>query len=989
MPALASASAIRLRTGTSGGIESAVMDTSRHIRRSSGVLVAVFALGRATGTDLSAHSPPIVLSRPVTVTAAVRSRYVGVLPTWRRVAPVGTIVSTPNFPTRVLGVGTHVLVLANGATPYQTVTWYDRDLRRRARLAAFSRSAPARSTVASSRNGMTQAIDPRHPGASGTVYSPAQAAKPRAGEALATARAERSARTVPTTVVSHSDLFQGIAAGEDGTVYTTGGDSDRVLALRLDAGRVNVVRRYPLQWQAFPRNQYPYTYQGHHGKAPYHFFPDSVAVGPNGRHVYVTGMLSNSLARIDVRTGRTRYVNVGAYPFAVVLADQGRRLAVSNWAGRGVTILDRRSMKVLGVVPTGPAQGPHTVAAGVHPTAMVAMPRGPDLWVANANDDTVVEIDTRSLEAVRVIADQPYSGAPPGSYPDGLAVADGDLFVANAGNDDVAVFDAATGSSLGLIPTGWYPSALTIAHRALYVVAAKGFGTGPNRHWQYIGNMMHGLLQKVPLDGLRLALPGWTREALANDDFAAAERRAVAARSAHTADFLHRHIRYVVFVLRENKTFDEDLGDYRAAGRWADPRFDLYGPQELPNLYHWAATEALFANFMADGEVTAQGHQWTDGASDSDVVQRLWPAYYSGRGLNWNAGPGGTGPLTSAASDRHDPYEYARRRLGAFANPWISYPARLYLFNDLLAHHVSFEDFGENLTRARDGVIRNALLEHVDQTYPGWDRMIRDDDRVAAAIAWLRTHRGDAFPHFIFIWLPDDHTAGATPCYYSPDYYVADNDHATAQLLHYLAGTHEWAHMVVFLDEDDAQSGADHLDAHRTLGLAMGPWVKSGTLDTQPLSQVNVVRTIEAVFDLPAMSQWDANADVISGIWRATPRLDPMPVLPMQVPAQFNRGHCSDRRLLRREAGATGHVLTQAWLRRHRAPHGETAAIAAGQRYTPTSILKVAGPEQMRQEWIATQGAGRYRAFQRFVRAYAASRGDTVAAYEANDGDLR
>ena len=966
------------------------MRNATHSPRRSGVLiVAVFALGRAAGADTPARTPPSALSEPVTVTAAVRSLYTGVLPTWRRVAPVGTIVSTPNFPTRVLGVGAHVLVLANGATPYQTVTWYDRDLRQRARLAAFSRSAPARATIASSQNGLTQAIDPRHPDAGGTVYVPAQASTPRMVEARATARTERSATAVPTTIASHSDLFQGLAAGEDRTVYATGGDSDQVLALRIVGGRVTIVRRYPLRWQAFPSDQYPYTYQGHHGSRPYHFYPDSVAVDPNDHYLYVTGLLSNSLARIDLRTGRTRYVNVGPYPFAVVLADQGRRLVVSNWAGRGVTILDRRTLKVQGVVATGPDQGPHTVAAGVHPTAMVAMPRGPDLWVADANDDTVVEIDTRSLATVRVIADRPYAGAPPGSYPDALAVANGDLFVANAGNDDVAVYDVATGAPLGLVPTGWYPSGLTVANRTLYVVSAKGFGTGPNRHWQYIGNMMHGLLQAVSLRGLSRALPGWTRESLANDGFDAVERHALARRNSRTAAFLRRHVQYVVFVLRENKTFDEDLGDYRPAGRWADPRFDLYGPKELPNLYHWAATEALFANFMADGEVTAQGHQWTDGASDSDVVQRLWPAYYSRRGLNWNAGPGGTGALTSDPRDRHDPFEYSRKRLGAFANPWISYPERLYLFNDLLAHHVSFEDFGENLTRARDGVIRNALLAHVDRTYPGWDRMIRDDDRVSAAISWLRAHPGSAFPHFVFIWLPDDHTAGSSPCYYSPDYYVADNDRATARLLHYLAGTREWTHMVVFLDEDDAQSGADHLDAHRTLGLAIGPWVKSGTLDTEPLSQVNIVRSIEAVFDLPPMSQWDANAEVISGIWRAAPRADPMPVSPMRVPVQFNRGHCSDRRLLRRQAGATGHVLTQAWLERHRAPHGETTTVAADQRYTPTSILKVGGPEQMRQEWIATEGAHRYRAFQRFVRAYAVSRGDAVASYEANDGDLR
>jgi YVTN family beta-propeller protein len=926
----------------------------------------------------------------VKITASNASHYAGVLPTWRDVTPVGRLISTPNFPTKVLRVAGHVLVLANGATPFQTVTWYGADLRRQVRLAAFSGLAPDRETVITAAKGSAKALDPRHTGAAGWVYSTNQPERVRVAEAKSTVRVEENPQAIPTAIASHSDLFQGLAAAKNGVVYATGGESDEVLALHLSASGVTVVRRYLLQWQSFPKDQYPYTYQAKHGRKPYHFYPDSVAVGPSDLHLYVTGMLANSLARINIRTGKTQYVNVGSFPFAVILADGGRRLAISDWAGRGVTIVDRSTFKVLGTVPTGPALGPRTAAAGVHPTAMTAVARSPYIWVADANDDALVEVNAQALKAVRVIADSPYPDAPPGSYPDALTAAGGKLYVANAGNDDVAVYDIATGRRLGLIPTGWYPSSLTVGHRHLYVVAAKGFGTGPNLQWQYIGDMMHGLLQSVPLRDMSRNLPAWTHAVLRDDDFLPAQRHALAEENARASSLLRKHIHYVVFILRENKTFDEDFGDYQAAGSWANPHFDLYGPRELPNLYTWAAHNTLFTNFMADGEVTAQGHQWTDGASESDVVQRLWPEIYSHRGLIWNAGPGGNGALHPNAPGSHDPFEYVRKRLGDFTNPWISYPQRLYLFNDLLAHHISFEDFGEDITRARDGVIRNALLSHVDRTYPGWDRMILDTSRVAAAISWLKAHPDRAFPHFIFIWLPDDHTAGQKPCYYSPDYYVASNDHATAQFLHYLAGTPEWGQMVVFLDEDDAQSGADHINAHRIPGLAMGPWVKSGNLDKQPLSQLNIVRTIEAALDLPAMSQWDANARVISGIWRKTARRDSMPVRAMEVPPQFNSGKCIHRLLLRREAGAAGHPLTTRWLRRHTDPHGTgSMPLDASQRYTPTSILKVAGPEQLRQEWIASKGARSYLAFLRYLRAYAAVHGNTVASYEANDGQTR
>jgi len=949
----------------------------------------VLGLGAALATATAAAAAgPALVAQPVQITAANRDEYTGILPTWRRVTPVGTVVSTPNFPTQVAVADGRVAVLANGATPFQTITWFDGDLTRLARFAALSKAVPPKRVAFATPGGTAIAIDPAHTGAAGTAYTTAQTASVLQQEAEDSLKAEANPKPVPTTALGKADLFQGLVAGPDGRWYATGGAADAVYALQEHQGKVRVLRSYPLHWQSFPKDQYPYVYQGDHRQKPWLFYPDSVVLGPKDEHLYVTGMLANSLARIDLATGKTDYLNVGPYPFAVVLADRGQRLVVSDWAGDGVTVVDRQSFRVLGRVRTAPPLGPHSLAAGAHPTAMVAAKDGADVWVADANSDAIVEIDAETLKPVRVLADSPYPDAPPGSYPDALALANGKLFVANAGNDDVAVFDAHSGKAEGLIPTAWYPTALAVQGHELYVTAGKGFGTGPNLQWQYIGNMMHGLLQKVDLDELPQKLPRWTEMALTDDGFSAAQRSALAAQNEKTSAFLRQHIHYVVFILRENKTFDEDLGDYREAGAWANPHFDLYGPRELPNLYHWAAHNALFANFMADGEVTAQGHQWTDGASDSDVVQRLWPEYYSSRGLLWNAGPGGSSSLTPGAPGSHDPYQYNRRRLGHYTNPWMSYPERLYLFNDLLAQHVSFEDFGENLSRSRDGVIRQALLAHVDATYPGWDRMLLDTTRVRAAIRWLQAHPGQKFPHFLFIWIPDDHTAGAAPCYYSPDYYVADNDHATAELLHYLAGTPQWRHMAVFLTEDDAQSGADHINAHRSFALAMGPWVKRGDLDTEPLSQVNIVRTIEAIFGLPPMSQWDANASVISGIWRDSPRRDPMPVLPMQVAVQFNGGKCSRRLLLRREAGATGHILTPAWLKAHTDPHGAELALDAATRYTPTSLLKVSGPEQLRQEWIASKGKQSYRDFLAYLQRYAAAHGTTVASYVANEGKL-
>ncbi len=911
------------------------------IARNGAVLLATMGI---------CHARPVQNTRDVTSATCINSAnavlFMHTLPTGRVAGPVGCINGTANFATAVLAHGHTVYVLANGATNAQTISLYDaQNLRREQQIAAY-----------------------------------------RPGHGPQTAR--------PALVIPRQSFFQGLALSADGDIYAAGGATNDVAAFRVRNGHPELLRRYALHWQPFPQAQYPYHYQGHHAGKPRRFYPDAIVPGPHGKHLYVTGMLANSIARINLRTGHTLYRNVGPYPYAATLADHGHRLAVSLWASNSVAIVDPRTLKVLGRVAVGPGATATDRAAGVHPTAVAALRHSALLFVTLANADRVAEIDTRTMRLVRILNDSPYPGAPPGSYPDALAMRRGHLFVANAGNNDIAVFNLRTGKPEGLIPTGWYPTAITATAHTLYAVAAKGLGSGPNVEHQWVGNMMNGLIQKIPLADLDRHLARWTRLALRHDGFTAAERAGRARENRRIGAFLRRHIHYVVFILRENKTFDEDLGDYRAAGSWADPRLDLYGPRELPNLYALAGRYTLFAHFMADGEVTAQGHQWTTGASDSDFVQRTWPEYYSDRGLVANPGwtqsliPGGasgTGGMPLGADDPYAIYQDLSV-LGKWSNPWVSYPGRLFLFNDLLAHRVSFEDFGEFVSRSRAGTISQAMKAHLAVSYPGWDRMILDTLRVRLAIRWLKEHPGRAFPHFIYIWLPDDHTAGREACYYSPDYYVANNDYATARFIHYLSRTPQWRHMVVFLTEDDAQSGADHINAHRTFALAISPWIRRGRIETHAYSQVNILKTTEEILGLPPLSQWDQNAAVFSGIWSRTPDFAPAPVLPIRVPVRFNAGACTNYTLLRREAGAVGHVLSPRWYRSHTGVHGRHLPPPL-EAYAPTTLLKVPGDVQMRQEWIATKGRASYQRVQRYVARLAARHHAPGVAFEAADGD--
>ncbi len=907
---------------------------------SRGVMVGAL-LAAVTLAGCSAAGNPAVHAGATASHGALKSLagVTHVIATGRRISPVGQLAATANFPSSVVRADGAAFVLSDGASHTQSVVRFEAQTLARQGVVAGLRGRGGGKTVA------------------GVVTIPRQ------------------------------NFFQGLASGPGRMLYAAGGDSDTLLALQASGDGLTVLKRYPLRFHPFPETQYPYWYQGLH-VGTRHFFPDGVAISAHGRYAYVTGLLSNAVARINLRTDAVRYGNAGAYPFAPVLADHGRRLVVSDWGGCGVTVLESRTLRTLGRVCVGPKTGPDNTDPGVHPTAIVAVPGGSRVLFTASNLDEVVEVDVRTLRVVRVIDDSPYRHAPPGSYPDGLAVHAGRVYVANAGNNDVAVFSLASGRALGLIPTAWYPTGVAAGRHALFVVSAKGMGSGPNLLHQWVGDMMHGVLQRVPYVQMSTKLAQFTTVARADNGFGRAVRARRARRNAELARRLRRHIRYVVVILRENKTFDEEFGKFKGAGPWADPHLALYGPRELPNLFGYARRNALFVNFYADGEVTAQGHQWMTGASDSDFVQRTWPQYYSGRGLVGNpgwtqslvpasrgTGPSGSGPVGGKKVEAN-PYSDSidLSVLGRWSNPWIAYPQRLYLFNDLQAHHVSFEDFGEFISRSEAGVIPRALRAHVAGRFPGWDRMTLDTERAHVAVKWMRRHARH-LPHFMYIWLPDDHTAGRAPCYYTPDYYVANNDQATAQIIHYLSTTAQWKHMAVFITEDDAQSGADHIDAHRTFAVALGPWVRRTHVTTR-YSQVNILRTVEAIFKLPPLSQWDANAAVIDGIWRHTADADVEPVQVPRVPVAFNPGACRNHAL----SGRAAALREPPALARASGP-----LPPSGEWYTPTSLLKVPGREQMRQEWIASKGRASYRRTLQYLRSWAQAHHAPLSQYVAND----
>ena len=395
----------------------------------------------------------------------------------------------------------------------------------------------------------------------------------------------------------------------------------------------------------------------------------------------------------------------------------------------------------------------------------------------------------------------------------------------------------------------------------------------------------------------------------------------------------------------------------------------------------------LCVNFYMDGEVTAQGHQWTTAAEDSDYVQRTWSMYYSGRGIA--SSPGWTQDLRPSpydaktgfnGGDNPYPEDINLSQLKHWSNPWISYPGGMFIFNDLLINHVSFMNFGEFVARNQAGKISAAMVKHIGKPYPEWNRFILDTDRAQVVHTFIAAHKNN-LPHFMYIWLPDDHTAGRSPGYYTPQYYVANNDLATGQIVAQLSRTPEWKHMAIFITEDDAQSGADHIDAHRSFAVIVSPWIKPGVLITHRYSQVNLMRTIEAITDVPPMSQWDANAQVLSGIWTRHPNFAPYQVQGIRVPVQYNPGKLWPGEQQRRNAGQTGHWLSPRWLK----SHPGAAATVGDSDFTPTQLMKVPGPEQMRQEWIAVKGKASYLRVMAYLRQLAKAQHKPLTHYIASD----
>jgi YVTN family beta-propeller protein len=563
------------------------------------------------------------------------------------------------------------------------------------------------------------------------------------------------------------------------------------------------------------------------------------------------------------------------FPYACALDEARDRLYVSLWAQAAIAVID---LKTRTVARTFPVED--------HPNELLLSASGRLLYVANANRNTVSVVDTATGQLTETLLASLYPDLPPGATPDGLALSpDGTLlFVANATIDAVAVFDVAQpgrSRSLGLIPTGWYPTAVRVTPdgRRLLVANGKG-GTakanpgGPQPgvkakgKVEYIGDLLTGTLSIITLpkrEQLEEQLKAWTLQALRNSPL----HPDLGVSAVHPAGNPIPEkpgdacpIRYCIYVIKENRTYDQILGDIPEGN--GSPALCLFPEAVTPNHHRLAREFVLLDNFYVDAEVSADGHEWSMAAMASDFVERSWP-------------------LT-----------YGHNKSGKFAYPSeghfeIAHPSSGYLWDQALSAGVSYRSYGEfvdNGKHANDPCTsRVKTLEgHFDPRYRSFDLDYPDARRVDEYLGELKGFEaaGD-MPRLQIVRLPSDHTSGTLAGKPTPTAYLAENDQALGRFVEALSHSSFWPRTAIFVLEDDAQNGPDHVDAHRSPAFVISPYTRRHSVDSTMYSTSSMLRTMELILGLKPMTQYDAAAAPMYGAFAATADAAPYAALPAQV----------------------------------------------------------------------------------------------------------
>ena len=594
-------------------------------------------------------------------------------------------------------------------------------------------------------------------------------------------------------------------------------------------------------------------------------WPAGIAVSADGTRLYVAANLADQLLVVDAATRKLlNTIPVGHRPYGVALNQAGTLAYVTNWGGAGVT-----------VVNTGTGAVMATLSTGLHPTTVAVNPTSGELYVANTDSDSVSVVGQTGSQVLRTIDLHPYAGAPVGASPDGLAISpDGaTLYVGNAGDNDVAVVQLGPAGStagvdrvLGLIPTGWYPAGLALRGNVLFAVNMYGLGVGAVAPGQYIGAMMQGSLSMIPVPNSN-QLGVYTAEVTVNDRFSGLTA-GVSGNPIPATIGGSSPIRHVIYVMKENRTFDQVLGDLGKGN--GDPSLEMFPSSVTPNQHALASRFVTLDNFYTDGAVSADGWSWSTEAYANTYVDKNWPPDYGIYGR---------------------PYDF-----GGFGNDETAglpgTPTSSYLWDRLVQAGISFRNYGFFMDQAPVQIPASMpnLAAHTDLNYTGWDLKYDDQLRMDE---W--THEFAAYeavgslPTMEFVYLPQDHTIVTATGQRQPSSMIADNDLALGRLVEAVSHSSFWSSTAIFVVEDDAQDGPDHVSGHRTIAQVVSPYSQHGSVDSTLYSTVSMLRTIELILGLQPMTQFDAASTPMYGSFAST--LNPTPyraIVPQQSLTALN-----------------------------------------------------------------------------------------------------
>ncbi len=590
-----------------------------------------------------------------------------------------------------------------------------------------------------------------------------------------------------------------------------------------------------------------------------HEIPTGLACSRDGKTLFVANGWGSRVSIVPLEQPM-KIENVqlakDSYPYAVLPTRDGKRLYASLWGDGGVAAIDLAAKKTAAVWPVGVAG---VGGATSHPTEMVLSPDEKLLYVACSNGNSAVVVDTATGRSLEQISSALYPQAPNGSTPNSLALSsDGKvLLIANADNNNIAMIDVTRpgkSRSLGFIPVGWYPTSVRFTAGDKQILVANGKGIEPKANpdgpdplvpkkktKEYIAGLLQGTLSVIdaPSPAEMAAYSRQARKAspLQADQSPAIKPTAGNPIPAKLGD--PSPIKHVIYVIKENRTYDQVFGDMKEGN--GDPKLAIFGAKVTPNLHALAREFVLLDNLYAESEVSADGHEWSTAAYATDFVEKTWPLNYRGHAL---------GKIGYPSEGAHP----------------IAFPTAGYIWDRCQEAGVSYRSYGEFIENgAKDGDPSHASVKslegHFDPQFHGWDLDYPDAKRTDRILEELRGfEKSGNLPQFIVLRLPNDHTHGTAFGKPTPIAMVAENDLAVGRLIEGISQSKFWPETALFIIEDDAQNGSDHVDAHRTECLVISPYTKRHAVDSTLYSTTSVLRTMELILGLKPLSQFDAAA---------------------------------------------------------------------------------------------------------------------------------